>query len=128
MQLQDWIDLGFKIAGLVGGLLGSIGGIAVWMARRTLVTQEDLRASFDAHNGQHRELDKRLADGERQFVIIRTDIEHLPDVDDLADLKGRVGGVEGSIRALTATVDGLKDVLERVERPLNILVEHHLKA
>jgi hypothetical protein len=128
MQLQDWIDLGFKIAGLVGGLLGSIGGVAVWMARRTLVTHDDLRASFDAHDDRHKELDKRLADGERQFAVIRSDIEHLPDVDDLADLKDRVGDVEGSIRALTATVGGLKDVLERVERPLNILVEHHLKA
>lgn len=126
MQLPEWFDIGLKIAGLVGGVLGAIGGGAVWLARHTLVTQDDLRERFDEHEEDHKELDKRLAEGERQFEAIKTDLSHLPDHNDISDLKDRIGAVEGSVKALEATIDGLRDVLERIERPLNILVEHSI--
>lgn len=128
MQLPDWIDIGLKVVGVIGGALGAIGGGVVYLARHTLVTQDDLRERFEEHEADHKELDKRLVEGERQFAAIQADLEHLPDHEDIADLKDRIGAVEGSVQALGATIDGLKEVLERVERPLNILVEHHMNG
>ncbi|BAE49275.1 hypothetical protein [Paramagnetospirillum magneticum] len=128
MHLPEWTDIGLKVAEIVGALLGTIGGVLIWMVRHTLVSQDDLRARFEEHDEDHKELDKRLVDGERQFAAILADLEHLPDHEDIADLKDRIGAVEGSVKALGATIDGLKEVLERVERPLNILVEHHMNG
>ncbi|MEO0034331.1 MAG: hypothetical protein RLZZ501_354 [Pseudomonadota bacterium] len=126
--MPDWLETLLQVAGPAGGLLGLIAGVAVWLARQTLVTHEDLRAWRAEHDREHDALDRRLADGERQFAAILADLDHLPDQDDLDDIKTRIGDIEGSVRALVATIDGLKDVLERVERPLNILVEARLKG
>jgi hypothetical protein len=73
-------------------------------------------------------LAQRLAEGERQFAAIKMDIDHLPHVDDVGELKDRVVAVEGLIKVQTAMIEGLKEVLERIERPLNMIVEAKLKG
>ena len=128
MQLPEWFDFGLKIAGLVGGVLGAIGGGAVWLARHTLVTQDDLRERFEAHETDHKTLEQRLTDGDIRFNSIRSDISHLPNHQDLDDLKRRMGEVEGSVKTLAESIEGLKEVLKRIETPLNLLVKTHMKG
>ncbi len=126
MPVPEWLDVVTRIAAIVGGLLGFIGGVALWVVRSTLATKEDLRKSFAAHDVEHDELNKRLEEGERQFATIMADLEHLPGQHDLMEIRDRIAGVEGEVKALGATIDGLREVLERVERPLNRLVDFHM--
>ena len=128
MQFPDWLDITLKIIGLVGGLLGAIGGGAVWVARQTLVTQDDLRERFEEHEEDHKKLDERLVAGELQFATIQADLGHLPDHQDIFDIRERISAVEGEVKALGATIDGLKEVLERIERPLNVIVEKYING
>ena len=127
-MVPEWLDLATRIAGIVGGVLGFLGGAVLWMARNTLATKAELHSSFEAHGEEHDELNRRLEEGESKFAAILADLEHLPGHSDLNDIRDRIAAVEGEVKALAATIDGLKEVLERVERPLNILVEHHMNG
>jgi len=131
MTHAEWIDL----ARLVLEALGAISTVAAllfgwmhWSLKREMVTKAELAVFKAEHDEIHEILTKRLAEGERQFDLIQADIEHLPDRKDIEALNSRIGMVEGSIRELTAMVGGLKDVLKRVETPLNLLVANHLKG
>ncbi len=122
----DWVEVaefGFELVSAV------CVGMVTWInwGMRSVIKSELAQAKVD-HEGVHEELERRLADGDVRFARIRADIEHLPDHHDLADLTNRVAAVEGSVKALGATLEGVKDVLVRIERPLNSLVDHHLKG
>lgn len=127
-DIPAWVDLLFKALAGIGGLAGIFASMGMRLARRTFATRDEIQQRFDLHAQEHEALSERLAAGEREFATIKADIAHLPDHDDIAEVKDRIGEVEGSVRALAATVEGLKEVLERVERPLNVLVTHHLKG
>ncbi len=122
----DWVEVaqfGFE---LVSALCVAVVTWINW-GMRAVVKSELAQAKVD-HEEVHEELERRLADGDVRFARIRADIEHLPDHHDLADLTNRVAAVEGSVKALGATLEGVRDVLARIERPLNSLVDHHLKG
>lgn len=123
-----WVDLLFKGLAGIGGVAGMVGGLAMALARRTFATKNEVRRSFEKHDVIHEELERQLADGAKEFAAIKANLTHLPSQDDIADVKERIAAVEGSVRALGATIDGVREILERVERPLNILIEHHMKA
>jgi NADH:ubiquinone oxidoreductase subunit F (NADH-binding) len=55
------------------------------------------------------------------------DLERLPSNDALASLATQLEGLRGDVKAQGAELRGLAEVLERVERPLNLLMEHHLR-
>jgi len=125
----DWIlDMMLKVGGLLTGLVGMIGGGLAWAARHTLVSQVDFEAWVTGHGNAHSALDRRLAEGETRFALLQSSLDHLPDHDDVAELKERITKVEGSVEALGERIDGLREVLERVERPLNLLVDHHMRG
>lgn len=123
-------------------ILGIAVTILIWRLKEMFVTRADFldyQKNHDVKHGdhekehvrlddRHQDVERRLEDGAEKFATIIADLEHLPDHKDIADLKDRIGDVEGSVKALSATINGLKEVLERVERPLNILVEHHMSG
>jgi len=126
-----WIDLGrlvLEVLGALSTVLAAVFGWAHWTLRREMVSRAELARYQAAHDDAHALLAQRLADGERQFAALQMDIDHLPHVDDVADIRDRVGVVEGLIKVQTAMIEGLKEVLERIERPLNMIVEAKLKG
>ncbi len=126
--LPGWIDLALRVAGILGGVFSTVGMVAIWAIRQSLVTRDQMQAHVNRHAEEHRTLDKRLEDGERRFATIQKDLEHLPDADHWAELTGRVIAVEGSVNTMSAKFDGLKEVVERIEVPLNIIVENYIKG
>ena len=123
----DWVMVALEITSLVGGLLGALAGAAIWVTRNTFVTKTDLQTKFEDHGKRHVALDSRLAEGESRFAVIETELKHLPKADDIQALTSRVGAVEQTMSGFGAQLDGLREVLERVERPLNVLIDHQLK-
>jgi hypothetical protein len=122
-------------------VLGAIGlGMLILKLRQTFVTKDSFHSYREKHEGEHakhedehnriwqmhEDTQKRLDEGSRQFAIIQADIKHLPNHHDISGLNDRIGGIEGSVKALSATINGLRDVLERVERPLNVLVDRSI--
>jgi septal ring factor EnvC (AmiA/AmiB activator) len=127
-DLPAWFELLLRVLGAVGGVAGAFAALFMTLMRRTFATKDEVQKSFRDHSRAHDALDRQLADGAKEFAAIKTDLAHLPNQEDIADVKDRIAAVEGSVQALSATIDGLRQVLERVERPLNLLVQHHLKG
>ena len=119
-------------------VLAVIGvGVAVLIMRlkEVFVTKAHFHEFREKHAEDHQHIDqrhedtvKRLDDGAKQFAIIQADIAHLPNHKDISDLKDRISGVEGSVKVLATSIDGLREILQRVERPLNRLVDNHMKV
>lgn len=59
---------------------------------------------------------------------LEKDIERLPSNAALSALATQLEGLRGDVKAQGAELRGLSEVLERVERPLHLLMEHHMKA
>lgn len=125
--MPDWVMVALEITGLVGGLLGGIASVVVWVTRNALVTKTDLNERFAEHSKSHAAIDARLGDGNQRFAVIETELGHLPKAADIKELTNRVGAVEQTMSGFGAKLDGLGEVLERVERPLNVLIDAQLK-
>ena len=106
-SLADWAIVG-------GGLLSAGGGIlTVVMSARFAAKSvvEHHSARIEAQELRIRALEKAQDDQ--------------PDVHDLAQ---RIERVSGDFKAISAQIAGLSDAITRIERPLNMLLEHELRG
>lgn len=74
------------------------------------------------------ELEHRMERTEADVARLKTLVESIPDHEDLSDLKTKLAEVEGGVKVVATEISGLKEVLKRIEEPLRLLVEHHLKG
>ncbi len=116
MQMPEWMDTAAQLGGLIGGLLGSAGALALWIARQTLVTKSDLQDQAVRHGEDHEELEARLAAGEARFARLEATLANLPSKDEISALKVEMARLSGDIRVVSA-------VLQRVEGPVRTLTE-----
>lgn len=118
-------------------------GWGYWSLKQRMVPREEFVTAID---------ELRAADVaiEERIVSVETTLHHLPTRDDLekvderisdltgamnnriSDLSGvmhdRISNVSGDIRAMTEKVNGLHDVLNRMDRQLGLLLEHHMRS
>lgn len=120
-------DLILKIAGLVGGILSVLFGIALWAARREWVTRKDFAAWTGAHAEAHDELDQRLDRGEVRFERLEGKIDHLATREDLAVLSKSLSDVAASVNGLRVAVDAVDKSVQAVNRLTQMLIENELK-
>lgn len=74
------------------------------------------------------DLEVRVGATEEVVTAMKARMESLPDHEDFAEMKEKLANVDGSVKVAAAEIRGLKDVLQRIEQPLNLLVEHHLRG
>ncbi|MGE4504052.1 MAG: hypothetical protein AB7D51_01795 [Desulfovibrionaceae bacterium] len=116
MTVPDWLGDASKFVSVLVLLLQLAGGWFIWGMRREFVT----RKHCDEECLKRRQMQTAL-------TLLEQAQRNAPDSEDMAAIKDRLGGIEGEIKALLATAKGQADLLNRLERPLNLLMEHHLK-
>lgn len=87
---------------------------ALWSLRKQFMSREGC-------DERCKKLEKRQGDLEASHKA-------MPSSGDLGAIKDRLGKIEGGVEALGATVKGQGEIMLRIERPLNLLIEHHLKG
>lgn len=116
---MDWVDKILNVLSLVLVVIQGLLAWGMWSLRKQFVT-----------NG-HCDEQCRLA-GEKQA---KTDLalakleqaqDSLPSADEVANMRVQLAEIEGSIKAVMATVKGQAELMARIERPLNLLLEHHV--
>lgn len=107
--LVEWSRVLSPVIVLLQGLLCWI----LWSLRKQFVTREDCTSKCQL-------LEKRQA-------VLQTAQESSPTGKDVGDIKDRLGCIEGDIKTLVATGKGQAELLRRLEGPLNLLMEHHLR-
>ncbi len=114
--IRFWVDL-FCI---VSSLLGVVSTVAWHLVRGSFVSY---RAMAEALEPMGEMLDKH--DG--RIMKLESDFEHLPDSSEFAELRDRMTRIEGVALNIDTKVSGVYEVLERIERPLNVLIDGKLK-
>jgi hypothetical protein len=91
--------------------------------RQAVVTKEALAEVLERHNREHSALDRRLDEGNRLFIAIRADIDHLPTRRELMEISSRTQSLDFTVKGISVMMEGIADMLVRIEQPLQTLVE-----
>lgn len=105
------------VAAIIAGIGGLVASAVLWRLKGEFASKADMAAT-----------QARLDDVETDVAEIKVRLTMLPDHEDMAELKTRLASVEGSVRVVSTELAGVREVMERIERPLNLLVEHHMKG
>jgi hypothetical protein len=73
-------------------------------------------------------ISERVSTLEKQKTCVDIKLDNLPQIEALHAIALRQEELAGDLAALKATIDGLRDLLRRVETPLNLMLEGHLNG
>lgn len=122
-----WVHVGFQAVEVIGGLLGTVGGLAVLLARRTFVTRDELLRTVSEHAKDHQLIDQRLANGENRFTALSGSIDMVRQAAEQArDAALKVEGVHVDIADLRGEMKALGATLEPIQRLTMDMVEGHM--
>ena len=102
-------------AGPLAALAGLVATAILWRLKGEFASKADLQQTRD-----------RLDTVEAEIERVCTRLEMLPDHEDLSDVRERLASMEGAIKVASEQVEGLRQVMVRLERPLNQLIDHHM--
>jgi len=92
----------------------------LWSLRKQFVSHKDCE-------GRCRESDDRAGKADARMAQMEAKQAAMPTASDVGYIKDRTAAIEGELKALAATMDGLSKILTRIERPLDLLMEHHVR-
>lgn len=125
MDLGDWS----KIALILGAVVSTMTAmnLAGWFVLRAVfVSKTELGQALSGLStdlGQSSQ--RRLDDAEAR---IEGRIAGMASGDDLAAVRVSIARVEGTMASVVARIDGLAALMQRLETPINLLVQHHLNG
>ena len=109
-----------KWSPLILGLLQVVGLWVIWSLRRQFMTREDC-------SQQCKKLADKQTAQEAKQAALEAAHQSMPSAEDLERIQERLGGIEGEMKGMSATLKGQAEIMVRIERPLNLLLEHHVK-
>ena len=107
-----------EIAGVLA-VLATLSTIMLAFFRAKYVNKTDFAEAMDGHQAKNQQL-------ENAITKLRSDLEHLPDTKSLHALDTELERLRGDMKALSQQVIGLGDILAKVEKPLELLIEDRL--
>lgn len=96
---------------------------ALWSIRKVFVTAQACAKCRETCRGQ---VDERLARQESASGSLHDKVSQAAQKDELAKAATADETLRGDIKALAATIDGLKEQQYRLERQVGLLMQHHL--
>ncbi len=118
---MEWISIAFNIVSLVLVVIQGVLAWALWSLRKQFVSTEHCDGKCTAMAEKHAALSQAQAQLEQAQKA-------LPDADEVQAMAVQLAEIEGSIKAVMATVQGQAELMQRIERPLHLLLEHHLRG
>lgn len=115
--MEDWL----KYWPVAVVLFNAAFIVIVWALSKTFAQKDELKDGLKVESEKRGRLEHRL-------TVVEQQISQLPDHDDLGDVREALARVDKTVATVATEVSGLKEVLARVEHPLRLLVEHHMKG
>lgn len=131
----SWIDGISNLVTIIvvgGGAAASILGI--FFATRKSVQNvarkaedDDREVALKIEEGDDA-LKKRLDQLEKSQDRLANRLDATPSREELHELKIEISELDGKMGRLSAQMEGMTDVLKRLETPLNMMMEHHMNS
>jgi cell division protein FtsB len=114
---RTWIEL----LSLVGGALSFVVAAAAFVVRNSFVTHGALNEALEPLGAQ-------IDDQSERITALEADVKQLPTQRQWTEMVERQTRVEGGMENLNTKITGVHDILERIERPLNVIIDAQLKS
>jgi uncharacterized protein (DUF3084 family) len=126
--MDNWWSIAINAASLLLLILQGVLAWAMWSLRKQFVSSTDCGEKCKAAANKHAELEQAQTRLAQEQARLEQAQEALPSADEVANMRVQLAEIEGSIRAVMATVQGQAELMHRIERPLNLLLEHHVSG
>lgn len=93
----------------------------LWSLRKQFVSRDQCDEKSKEHTDGRTELEKQQA-------VIKQAQDMAPSGTEMKAINKRLGDIEGDIKALRVSSKAQAETMDRIERPVNILLEHHLRG
>lgn len=113
--VADWSRVGSVVLVLAQGALVWI----LWSLRKQYVSRDHCDKQCRDHADAQAVIEKRQAVMEQAQAMA-------PTGRDMASIREQLGDMAGDIKALRVTTEAQADAMKRIERPLNLLLEHEI--
>lgn len=118
-DLGPWLQL----LSMLGAVVQCVGTIVLWMLVRKFMTRQECE---DCRAECQKQVHARLGRQEASSGELQQAVSQAAPKDKLAEVDKADETLRGEIKALTATIQGLKDQQHGLSRQVNLLMEHHL--
>ncbi len=115
--IRFWVD----VLTITLSVLGFLAASGIWLMRQSVVTHKALAETLEPIGLQ---VDQHGA----RITQLEGDLAHMPDGGEWIDLRERMTRLEGGIEKIETQVSSIHETMERIERPLNVLIDEKLKA
>ncbi len=114
-DIAQWSRIASVFIVLAQGVLVWI----LWSLRKQYVSRDHCETQCQKH------AEKRAAIEQRQARLEQTQA-NAPTGREMSAIKDQLGDMAGDIKALRVTTEAQSDAMKRIERPLNLLLEHEI--
>jgi hypothetical protein len=111
----------FKMAPLVLTVVQLLLAWVIWSMRKEFVRQDDCSKHKGELSACHAALAARVTNTE-------ADIGNMPQPAAWSKMQVAIEEVRGSNRVVLAKLEGQSELLKRIEHPMQLLMEHHLRG
>lgn len=118
---MDWWEMLVRLSSAILLIIQGLIMWGLWSLRKQFVARTHCDAQCQAQAKKQTELEQAQAKLEQAQKA-------LPDADEVQAMAVQLAEIEGSIKAVMATVQGQAELMQRIERPLNLLLEHHVRG
>lgn len=98
----------------------------IWSMRKQFLTHDDFDVYKAQHDEVHEGIGQQLVAGLQQFTRIEAELKHLPTRKDIEDLRSSVAAVDRGVVKLDGSIRVVAAKLGAVEKPVDMLMGHHL--
>lgn len=123
----DWLSAALNGAQLLLLVFQALLAWGMWSLRKQFIPRTECDGRCDADAAKHTELAQGQTALEGELARLKQAQEALPGPDEVAAIQVQLAEIEGSVKAVMATVQGQAELMQRIERPLNLLLEHHVR-
>lgn len=131
-MFSDQVRTAIELLAALGSIASVIVAGLAWVARSSFVTHRGLNSALGPIGDQ-------LDDHQTRIAGLEGRVEQMPSGQEWSMITERLGRLDGGQSQLVTMIDGLRgemksenvglrEVLSRIERPLNVLIDNKLKA
>lgn len=97
-----------------------------WSLRHKFVTREDCERTCSGHSKAREKLNEMLLSHSGEMKELKIKLSHMPDHDRLHELELKLARIEGDQGRIMAAMDGIRQILERVENQTTLLMRDRM--